>query len=136
VPEILLDWRDGKARLTRSDPAYAEEQVWRMKAHPLAQERLARKGGVAIGGAGPIGKRLARLLDGEGVEVKGFFDVHPRRIGERIGGSEVAAPDEIGSRWREAVLLSAVGVEGGREKVRELAEAAGYVEGEDFWCCC
>ena len=136
VDEVLLDWRDSETRLTRTHSAYAEEQVWRMKAHHLARERLVRRRGVAICGAGPIGKRLARLLGEAGVEVKGFFEVNPRRIGEQIGGVEVAGPDAFGSRWREAVLLSAVGVAGGRDRVRALASRAGYTEGEDFWCCC
>ena len=51
-------------------------------------------------------------------------------------GVPVAGLDEFGTRWREAVLLSAVGVVGGREKVREIAKSQGYGEGDDFWCCC
>ena len=136
VAEVLLDWRDGADRLTRSDPAYAEEQVWKMKAHHLAQEQAVSERGAVVCGAGPIGKRLARLLAEEGVAVRGYFEVNPRRIGERIGGVEVAGPDEFGARWREAVLLSAVGVAGGRARVRTLALGKGYCEGEDFWCCC
>jgi hypothetical protein len=68
--------------------------------------------------------------------VRGFFDVHPRRIGETIHGAEVAGLDQFGRRWRDAVLLSAVGVPGGREEVAGLAEKAGYVEGGDFWAVC
>ena len=136
VPEVLLDWRDGATRLTRTHPDYAEAQVWAMKAHFLARLPAARERGVAICGAGPIGKRLGTLLRKEGIAVKGFFEVNPRRIGERIGGGEVAGPDQFGTRWREAVLLGAVGVEGGRSRVRALATETGYREGRDFWCCC
>ena len=107
-----------------------------MKAHHLARLPDVPERGVAICGAGPIGKRLGRLLTAEGVTLRGFFEVNPRRIGERIGGVPVAGPDEFGSRWREAILLSAVGIEGGRDRVRRLAEGEGYQEGEDFWCCC
>ena len=114
VPEVLLDWRDGPGRLTRTHPDYAEAQVWRMKAHHLAQLTKVETQGVVICGAGPIGKRLGRLLRAAGVTVHGFFEVHPRRIGQRIGGVPVAGPEEFGARWREAVLLSAVGVDGGR----------------------
>ena len=136
VDEVLLDWRDSEGRLTRSHAMYGEDEVWRMKAHHLARLPSVREQGVAICGAGPIGKRLARLLGGEGVTMNGFFEVHPRRIGNRIGGVPVAGPDEFGVRWREAVLLSAVGLAGGRGRVRDLARPAGYLEGRDFWCCC
>jgi hypothetical protein len=68
--------------------------------------------------------------------VKGLFDVNPRRVGQKIAGIEVAAAAEIGSRWPGAVLLSAVGIPGGREQVRSVATAAGFTEGADFWCCC
>lgn len=136
VDATLLDWRDGPGRLTRNHAMYGEDEVWRMKAHHLARLRRVRDRGVAICGAGPIGKRLRRLLDGEGVTVHGFFEVNPRRIGGRIGGVPVAGPDAFGTRWSEAVLLSAVGVPGGRDRIRDLAVSAGYCEGSDFWCCC
>ncbi len=136
VEETVLSWRDSQGRLTRNHPAYAEEQVWRMKAHHLSLDPGVSKRGVAICGAGPIGKRLARMLKQEGVQVRGFFEVNPRRVGEKIAGVPVAGPEEFGKCWRSSVLLSAVGVEGGRERVRELAGAEGYTEGVDFWCCC
>ncbi|MCH2062565.1 MAG: glycosyltransferase [Roseibacillus sp.] len=136
VDEVVLSWRDSADRLTRTHPAYSEEQVWRMKAHHLAREPKVSSNGVAICGAGPIGKRLARLLQEEGAAVHGFFEVNPRRVGEEIGGVPVVGPAEFGRRWRDSVLLSAVGVEGGRTRVRELAEGEGYTEGLDFWCCC
>lgn len=136
VPETLLDWSDHESRLTRTHPAYAEDQVWRMKAHFLARVPGMRERGAVLCGAGPIGKRLARLLRGEGVTVHGFFEVNPRKVGSEISGVPVAGAEEFALRWREAVLLSAVGVSGGRERVRALANSAGYQEGRDFWVCC
>jgi glycosyltransferase involved in cell wall biosynthesis len=136
TPATVLHWHDRPDRLTRSDPRYAMDRIWQLKATFIARlpEVLAR--GVAIAGAGPIGKRLARLLMAEGTEVKGFFEVNPRRIGQQIAGIRVADAAEIGSRWPTAVLLSAVGIPGGREQVRGVATAAGFTEGADFWCCC
>lgn len=136
VPEVLLCWRDSPRRLTRTNPAYGEDARTRMRAHHLARLPGVAERGVAIAGAGPIGKSLARALRAEGVELRGFFEVSPRRIGEIIHGAPVVSSADLGRRWRDAVLLSAVGVPGGREKVRALALAAGYGEGQDFWCVC
>jgi hypothetical protein len=135
IPECLLEWRDSANRLTRSDDRYGEKARQRMRAHYLAATPGIRAHGVAIAGAGPIGKSLARELLALGIPVRGFFDVHPRRLGEVIHGAEVAGLDDFGRRWRDAVLLSAVGLAGVREEIRELA-AAGYLEGRDLWCVC
>ena len=136
VPACLLEWRDSAGRLTRSDDRYGEKARQRMRAHYLAAIPAIRERGVAIAGAGPIGKSLAREFLALGIPVRGFFDLHPRRLGEIIHGAEVAGLDVFGRRWREAVLLSAVGLAGARDEIRELAEAAGYVEGRDLWCVC
>lgn len=136
VGEVLMRWRDSPARLTRSDPRYGDAERQRMRVHYLARLPALRERGVAIAGAGPIGKSLALGLRACGVELRGFFEVHPRRIGETIHGAEVAGLESFGKRWRDAVLLSAVGVPGGREEVAGLAARAGYVEGGDFWCVC
>lgn len=136
VPEILLKWRDSPGRLTRSDPRYGDACRHRMRAHFLSRIPAVKQRGVVIAGAGPIGKTLALELQAKNIEVCGFFDVHPRRIGETIHRAEVAGLEQFGRRWREAVLLSAVGVPGGREEVAGLAAKAGYVEGGDFWGVC
>jgi glycosyltransferase involved in cell wall biosynthesis len=136
VPECLLEWRDSAGRLTRSDARYDEKARQRMRAHHLTATPAVREMGVVIAGAGPIGKSLARELLALGVSVRGFFDVHPRRLGEVIHGAEVAGLEDFGRRWRDAVMLSAVGLAGVREEIRQLAAAAGYVEGRDLWCVC
>ena len=134
--EVLLRWRDAPDRLTRRDPRYSGALRGIMRAHFLARLPAVRERGVAIAGAGPIGKRLARDLRDRCIPVRGFFEVHPRRIGERIHGAEVAGAAELGGRWRDAVLISAVGVPGGRAEVMDRARAAGYTEGEDLWAIC
>lgn len=135
-PEVLLDWRDSPRRLTREDSRYGDEARMAMRCFHLARLPAVAKEGVSIAGAGPIGKQLARGLQEQGVAVHGFFEVNSRRIGERIHGAPVMASEEVGTRWRESVLLGAVGVPGGRERVRRIAVDSGRVEGEDFWSIC
>ncbi|QJE98838.1 glycosyltransferase [Luteolibacter luteus] len=134
--QSLLQWRDSATRLTRNDPRYGDVFRHKMRAHFLARLAPVKERGVVIGGAGPIGKTIAQELLLRGIPVKGFYEVHPRRIGEKIHGAKVESLEKFGELWRDAVLLSAVGVPGGREQVMELATAGGYEEGEDFWCLC
>jgi glycosyltransferase involved in cell wall biosynthesis len=136
VPELLYQWQDRAGRLTRSDPRFEQKKMLELKADALSRLDRVRENGVAISGAGPIGKVLGRELLKRGVKVHGFFEVSPKRVGSICQGVPIAGLEEFGIRWREAVLLSAVGVAGGRDKVRAVAEAQGYDQGEDFWCCC
>jgi hypothetical protein len=136
VPELLYDWRDRPDRLTRSDPRFNHKMMLALKADALARLPEIKAKGVAISGAGPIGKVLGRELIARGIEVRGYFEVSPKRIGSTCQGAPIAGPEEFGKRWRDAILLAAVGVGGGRFKVRKLAKEAGFEEGKDFWCCC
>ncbi|BCU77173.1 glycosyltransferase [Luteolibacter sp. LG18] len=136
VAEPLLQWRDSWTRLTRTHPRYGDDARSRMRARYLSRLPGVGEHGIVVAGAGPIGKLLARHLLDEGVTLRGFFDVHPRRIGERIHGAEVADNTRLGSLWRDGVLISAVGVPGGRQQVLDLALGRGYQEGGDFWSVC
>ena len=136
VPATLLGWRDSPGRLTRSDPRYGDAFRNKMRAHFLARMPAIRERGVVIAGAGPIGKTIAQELQLRGIEVKGFFEVHPRRIGEKIHGAPVAGLDEFGKKWRDAVMLGAAGTPGARDDIRRMAREAGYRDGADFWALC
>ena len=135
-PMAVIDWHDRPDRLTRSDPRYSPTRICEMKAHFLARLPHAASHGIALAGAGPIGKSLAKSLLAGGAQVHGFFDVHPRRIGGRAAGLPVKDSSEIGQAWPHALLLSTVGIPGGRSQVRALATTAGYQEGHNFWCAC
>ncbi|MCW1914129.1 glycosyltransferase [Luteolibacter sp. GHJ8] len=136
VSETLLQWRDSPGRLTRNDPRYGDTFRNKMRAHFLARMTRVKESGVVVAGAGPIGKAIAQELLMRGIAVKGFFEVHPRRIGEKIHGAEVKGLDEFGQQWREAVLLSAVGVPGAREDISRMALEQGREDGVDFWALC
>jgi glycosyltransferase involved in cell wall biosynthesis len=133
VPEVLLDWEDGESRLSRRDERYSLENFQRCKAHHLARIARVREDGTVIWGAGPIGKRMARLLREEGIAVHRLVDINPRRIGKEIGGVAVCGVDDTGDLG-DAVHLGAVGQPGRRDEVRRCLLALGGIEGQDFLC--
>lgn len=135
APGALVQWRDSPTRLTRSHPDYSAMEMTTTKARYLARLAQVQARGVAVAGSGPIGRRLVKLLRQQEVVVRGFFDVAPKKIGQRVLDLPVWGPDEMGSLVDEVVLLGCVG-RGGRSKVRAMAKGAGYHEGENFFACC
>ncbi len=136
VPELLYHWYDRKERLTRSDPRFGQKRMLALKARALSELSRVQEQGVVLAGAGPIGRVLGRELKRNGIGLHGYFEVNPKRIGRECQGAPIAGPNGLGKRWRKAVLLGAVGVGDGRDRVRALAAGTGYQEGLDFWSCC
>ncbi|HEX6940542.1 MAG TPA: glycosyltransferase [Longimicrobiales bacterium] len=131
VPEVLLHWREGESRASRVDPRYAPEAFRRCKVHHLRRTLLAGKVGAVVWGAGPVGKAFARELRAQGVPVLAFVDVDRRKIGQSIYDVPVVSPGEV-ARFREALVLAAVGRPGAREEIRAELTRLGRVEMEDF----
>ena len=131
VPEVLLHWREGEWRLSRTHPSYSHEAFRRCKAHHLAASLLVERDGVVVWGAGPTGKLFARALEVEGVRIRAFVDVDERKIGQSIRGAPVLPPAGI-EEYRDAFCVAAVGQLGAREEIRAELAALGWREGIDF----
>jgi len=131
VPKVLLRWREGDQRLSRTHPAYSPEAFRRCKVHFLLRT-LCRKGrGVVIWGAGPLGKAFARELVAQGGTLLAFVDLDPRKLGQRIHGVPVVTGDEA-LRFPGAFSVASVGKGGGREEIRDTLTKACRVESKDF----
>ena len=133
VPEVLLRWNDPPDRLSRSDPRYSVEATARLRCKHLAIDlsRRRERRPVWLWGAGRVTRRRFDALADHGVEIAGFIDIDPDRIGQRSLGRPVVAPDDLPSIDRSFVI-SGVGVRGAREEIREMLLASGRREGEDF----
>jgi glycosyltransferase involved in cell wall biosynthesis len=130
VPEVLLHWREGDGRLSRTDPRYSEEAFRRCKIHHLGP-RLAGRDGVVVWGAGPVGKAFARELVAAGHTLRAFIDIDPRKVGQRIGGVLVAPPENA-SCFRGAFLIAAVAGEQARLQIRSRLCDEAWAEHHDF----
>jgi glycosyltransferase involved in cell wall biosynthesis len=128
---VLLRWREHAQRLTRTDERYGLSRFQAAKAHFLSKHRLPGKGPVILWGAGPSGRLMHDLLLGEGTRVRGFLEVHPRRIGGQKRGLPVWPIDEL-DRLEGAFILVAVGAAGARSKIRDFMHQRALCEGEHF----
>ncbi|MHC5019862.1 MAG: glycosyltransferase [Planctomycetota bacterium] len=139
VPEVLFVWVDRDDRTSRVDGRYHRDRFIDAKAHYLAKGPLAEAKRALVWGAGTVGKRLARALRTEGVEVPAFIDVDVKKIGvKHPGGAPVVSPDELPSLLEQhagAKILTAVGVHGARTHIRAKLESLGLDEGTDYFCC-
>ncbi len=137
VPAVLFGWRHRPGRSTFSDPRYAQARFVEAKAPHLARRVRARGRPVAIWGAGPTGKRLARELERFGVRARRFVDIDSVKIGRLARGAPIVAPEALagaaGAGPRDTVIV-AVGRRGARDLIRPRLAALGYREGVDFWC--
>jgi len=131
VPGVLLRWREGEERLSRTHPAYSGEAFRRCKVHFLLRTHLRKGRGVVVWGAGPVGKAFARELIAQGGTLLAFVDLDPRKVGQEIYGVRVILPAEA-LRIPGAFSVAAVGKTGGREEIREALREVGRVESKDF----
>jgi len=131
LPEVLLDWRDAPARLSRTDPRYAADRFRAVKLAALEQGALPPGRPVVVWGAGPVGKGWARALRARGHHVAAFVEVHPRRIGARIQDAAVL-PLEAATSIAGALHLAAVGQPGARDQIRRHAQALGLRDTADL----
>jgi len=132
VPAVLTWWRDHPSRMTRTHASCAPEALSACKAEFLLRGPLAGGRPFWMAGTGTDAKRLARLLAPR-APLRGWLDINPRRIGQRIHGAPVTTLESAELRSGEVVLV-AIGRAGRRDAARALFEAAGMVEGEGFWC--
>ncbi|HEY8432148.1 MAG TPA: glycosyltransferase [Sandaracinaceae bacterium] len=130
VPAVLLRWRRRASSATFTDPRYSAEAMRRARAAFLAPRLGGRT--VAIWGAGPTGRRLARELERHGVRASFFVDIDPRKIGRTARGAPVLGAGALvpGAHF----VVVAVGAPGARELVRAELRRRGFVEGEQFVC--
>jgi glycosyltransferase involved in cell wall biosynthesis len=129
IPEPMFAWRQRAESVTRRDPRCSIERLREARAHYLAPRLTAMRRPVAVWGAGPTGKRLARELERHGVRASRFIDIDPRKIGHVRRGVPVIDRRDID---REHTIIVAVGARGARDLVRADLLERGFVEGTDF----
>jgi len=128
--DVVLRWREHGQRLTRTDPRYDIARFQAAKAHYLVSQRLHDRS-IVIWGAGPTGTLMHDLLDSEGAVIRGFLEVHPRRIGGSKRGLPVWPIDHV-SELNDEIVLVAVGAAGAREKIQAYMVERGKTEGSDY----
>jgi hypothetical protein len=147
VDRRLLGWRDGPKRLSRTDARYAQARFTACRAWHLHRDFLATKPTYILWGHGKTGRALRRELSTLGHHASFIVDVHPRRIGERIGGTLVIAPEELARLSGHAnetnsqsaadpidlVIVSVAGRDP-RNEIRSALNAIGLREGVGFVC--
>ncbi len=129
VPEVLHRWTDHDRRLTRRDPRYALERHLDLKATWLARRFPATP--LVLWGATDVGRGLSTRLRALGVGVRGFVELNPRKLGQRIHDVPVVPPEQLDSLG-PAHVLSCVAAKGAREDIRGWLTAHHRVEGVDF----
>lgn len=133
VPRRLLSWRNGPQRLSKTSPRYQLQRFTACRANALARSFLASTPGYNLWGYGHTGRQLRKALEAHGKKMHGLVELHPGRIGQRIHGAEVVAPEEIERLPRRPLIVSVAGLNA-RSQIREQLDQMGLREGVDFVC--
>jgi glycosyltransferase involved in cell wall biosynthesis len=131
VPRRLHAWRDGASRLTRTSAVYAQARIVACKAAFLASGFLAGGAGYVLWGHGGTGRALRRALAAHGKRPTHVVEVHPGRLGNRIDGAPVIAPDDLARLARGRLVASVAGPDA-RALIRAHLADLGWTELRDF----
>ena len=135
VPQVLLTWADLPGRLSRTDPRYAPEAFFRLKAQWLARELKRRVGPrrLLVWGAGRPTRKRAAWLEREGIAIDGYVDIDPKKISPAMGGTgrPVLAPGQL-PEPTDVFVAVYVAKRGARELIAAELEERGFKAGRDY----
>jgi glycosyltransferase involved in cell wall biosynthesis len=132
LSQTLFFWRDHPERATRTMGEYSASAFRACRLNHLTCGFLSGVDRVIIAGAGQEGRAWQRILAQSNIEVSGWIDVDPRKIGRILHGAPVIHPDAMDTLHDK--MLVAIGVRGAREQFRSLLTPRGFKEGLDFIC--
>ncbi len=135
IPEQVVAWREREDRLTRVHERYTDMAFYRAKALYLA--RYLTKGDAVqqrplwVWGAGRTTRKRADLLEQSGLQIAGYIDISPKKIGQTIHGKPVIAPEDLPGPSR-CFVLAYVGSRGARDQIAAFLNDRGFVIGRDY----
>ena len=133
VPRRLVGWRVRPESLTRSSPRYAIERFAACKAAFLAAGFLGASDEYVLWGYGHTGRGLRRALIEHGKRPSHVVELHPGRLGNRIHGAPVIAPEALAGLCGRPVVVS-VAHAGPRGEIRAWMSRHGRRETVDYVC--
>jgi len=134
LPHVLLEWREGAGRTSRTDPRCSRDAFDRLRAHYLSKDPLLlqRRGQLVIWGAGRrTRKRVRHLLD-RNFRPMAWIDIDPRKIGNRLDEVPVRSPAWLERQKRKPLILCYVARHGAREQIAAYLNNLGYQSGSDY----
>lgn len=131
LPQTLVVWNDPPGRLSRTDPRYAPEAFFRIKAGYLAR-RLARANPfhprILVAGAGRVTRRRAELLCEHGIVIEAWLDIDPRKIGLMLGDRPVLHYNDAPGP-SSCFIVPYVASRGATDVILARLGAAGFIPG-------
>lgn len=134
VPERLLSWRNGPARMSMNHPSYSIEQFTNCKAQFLSQGFLHKHATYILWGYGKTGKALAKALAKLGHRPSYIIELHPGRLGNRIMGALVIPPEELAKLDKKQPVVVSVARPKPRSDVRAALKQMKFQEQHDYIC--
>ena len=134
IPRVLFNWRDSKQRYTRTSPACTREAFDNLRADFLSRDpRMLQQRPIVYCGAGRKTRRRARLMIERGFTPHVWVDIDPRKIGNKLDGIPVVAPDWIiENRHLKPLMLIYIASHGARDELEHWLQEHGFRPGEDF----
>ena len=129
----LLSWRDRSDRLSRTSARYDLDRFTACRAWHLSRDFLGARRAYVLWGHGRTGRALRRALAALGHEPAAIVEVHPRRLGQRIHGAQVIAPEDLRAGTTHPLVASVAGA-GPRGEIRAVLDGMGFVETRDYLC--
>ena len=134
IPAEVLVWSDPPDRLSRTDSRYSIDAFYMMKAEYIARWAAQRVRGwpqVYFWGAGRTTRKRAKYLIARGAEVKAWVDIDPKKIGHRVWGAPVIAPEDLPAPG-DCFIFPFVGSRSARRDIMHWLEGRGYVLERDY----
>jgi hypothetical protein len=132
VPRRLHGWRQGPGRLTGRDPRYGDAAFTACKAAFLTRGPLADARQYVLWGYGATGRTLCRALRAHGREPSHVIELHPGRLGNRIHGAPVVAPERLREVAAGRPIVVSVAGSTARTEIRAALVELGFREPRDF----
>jgi len=125
-------------RLSRVEAIYKRPAMFEAKTHYMLEFGLLKnRRGVLIAGSGPTGRQTAHSFEKRGVKILGYVDNRPgppdRKINSRPAwGFPNLPPDEFLEKFRDALILLAIGDSEGQRAFTVLLRKLDFIENTDF----
>ena len=137
-PEKLVQKYHASGRLSRVEAIYKRPAMFEAKAHYMLEYGLLKnRRGVLIAGSGPTGRQAAQSFEKRGVKILGYVDNRPGPPDRKVKswpawGFRSLPPAEFLNKFRNALILLAIGDSEGQRAFAKLLRKLNFIENSDF----